>query len=160
MSLVDTPTTDLPAIGFITDYQSLHAILRARAAELRLSRASIDTIAGFADGYTAKLLSPSPPAKILGERSLGPILTVLGVKLAVLEDPDAMARYATRRTPRAENQVRAGARRSKKPLLWNSETGRAAAILRMSRLTPVQRSKIARRIARARWRKAREQAEA
>jgi hypothetical protein len=161
LSMSDATTThpDLPAIGFITDYASLHAILRARADALRLSRASIDTIAGFADGYASKLLAPNA-VKILGERSLGPMLTVLGIKLAVLEDPEALARYQSRRKPRTEHQVREGMRtiagRRKREWLWNAKRAREAAVLRMAALTPQQRSKLARRAARARWRKARE----
>jgi hypothetical protein len=158
MSDATPAPSDLSALGIITDYASLHAILRARANALRLSRQTIDTIAGFADGYASKLLSPSP-VKILGERSLGPLLTVLGIKLAVLEDPDAMARFAKRRLPRTEHQVRNGyrshiARIKRRAWLFSPERAREAATARMAALTPRQRSQLARRAARARWQKA------
>jgi hypothetical protein len=147
-------------LGIITDYQSLHAILRARADALRLSRQSIDGIAGFADGYASKLLSPSP-VKILGERSLGPLLTALGIKLAALEDPDAMARFPTKRERRAEHQVRRGmqgfaGKRRRRNWLFTPETAREAALTRMSKLSAEKRRKLARRAARARWRRVRE----
>jgi hypothetical protein len=170
MSDVAATNPDLQTIGFASDYQTLHAILRARADALRLSRESIDQLTGWADGYAGKLLSPTM-MKILGEHSLGPMLEVLGIKLAVLEDPEALARFETRRLrlPRKEWQVRKHSQwqvrkrshnaRIRKGWLWNAESGREAATARMAALTPRQRRRLASRAARARWHKVQEQAE-
>jgi hypothetical protein len=149
---------DLPALGVITDYASLHETLRRRADQLKLSRATIDALAGLSEGHASKLLCLSHP-KILGEKSFGLLLTALGLRLVPEADPEALAKYAARCEPRAEHQVRhrshnAGIR--PKAWLFNAARARKAAVLRMQKLTPRQRQQLARRAARARWEKARE----
>jgi hypothetical protein len=157
MSNATIATPDLPALGaIITDYAGLLAVLRRRADQLRLSRISLDTLTGLADGHSAKLLAPAH-SKILGEKSFGAMLEALGLRLVVEEDPQALAKYAARCEPRAEHQVRhrghkAGIRR--KARLFSPERAREAATARMAALTPRQRRRLARRAARARWQKA------
>jgi hypothetical protein len=159
MSHATVTPSDLPAIGTASDYAGLLTVLRQRADALRVSRETIDEIAGWADGYASKLLAPAC-SKALGARSLGPLLEVLGVKLAVLEDPAAMARFEKRRTPRAEWQVRNGMRSiagiRQREWLFSPERAKECAALRMVKLSPEKRQRLARRAARARWRKARE----
>jgi hypothetical protein len=160
MSDVATSHPDLPALGVITDYASLHEALRRRADQLRLSRTTLDSLTGLADGHSSKLLALSHP-KILGEKSFGVMLEALGLRLVVEEDPQALAKYAARCEPRAEHQVRNGhrshkARIRRKAWLWNTERARRAATARMAALTPRQRRRLARRAALARWQKARE----
>jgi hypothetical protein len=164
MSDATPAPSDLPAIGTVTDYAGLLTVLRQRADALRVSRGTIDTLAGWAEGYASKLLAPAHP-KLLGERSLGLLLEVLGVQLRVVEDPVALAKYQKRRTLRAEWQVRndmlsiAGRRR--REWLFSPERAKQCAALRMAKLSPEKRQKLARRAARARWRrrKAREVAQ-
>lgn|SRR5215813_8815650 len=79
----------------VRDYGSLHAALRARADQLQVSREQLDELTGLQSGYCAKLLS-STRIKNLGPQSLGPLLTVLGLRLLVAEDADAMARFGPR----------------------------------------------------------------
>jgi hypothetical protein len=98
----------------------------------------------------------------LGEKSFGPLLEVLGVKLAVLEDPAAMARLEKRRQPRTEHQVRDGMRSiagiRRREWLFSPEKAKQCAALRMAKLSPKKRQKLARGeqlahagVRRARW---------
>ena len=54
------------------------------------------------DGYTSKCLSLNPKRN-LGRLSLGLMLSTLGLKLAVLEDKEALARVRPRLEPRKHN---------------------------------------------------------
>ena len=92
---------DLPALGIITDYASLHETLRRRADQLQLSRETLDSLTGLASGHCAKLLAPAQTKK-LGQTSFGLLLAALGLQLIAAEDPDAMRRYEKLRTPRCE----------------------------------------------------------
>ena len=92
-------------LGTISSYDDLHAALRRRADELKLSRRTIDDLAGLADGYVEKLLGPSQVKK-LSVRSLGAILAALGVKLVLVEDPLARAAIDLNEPKRCEYQVR------------------------------------------------------
>jgi hypothetical protein len=89
----------------ITDYDDLLAALRARADELEISRETIDHIAGFPDRYAGKILSLSHPRRI-GLRSLGPILSALGMKLIAVADDSALERNRSRMVKRDKSQVR------------------------------------------------------
>jgi hypothetical protein len=154
-----TPAPSDISLGTVTDYAGLLTVLRQRADALRVSRETIDELAGFTTGYAGKLLALGCP-KFLGEKSFGPLLEVLGIKLAVLEDPVALAKYEKRRAPRAEWQVRNGmlsiAGRRRREWLFSPERAKQCAALRMAKLSREKRQKLARRAARARWRKARE----
>jgi hypothetical protein len=98
----NAPMSDL---GTISSYDDLHAALRRRADELKLSRRTIDDLAGLADGYVEKLLGPRQVKKF-SVRSLGAILSALGVKLVLVEDPIARAAIDLNEPKRCEYQVR------------------------------------------------------
>jgi hypothetical protein len=85
----------------ITDYGSLLEAFRERAQELEISREGIDSVAGWADGYASKLLAgeAAKKRKIIGPMSLGLMLGTLGLKMILVEDPEATARTLARRTP-------------------------------------------------------------
>jgi hypothetical protein len=97
-------------LGEIWSYEDLHRIMRARANDLKLSRESIDAIAGLQPGYAAKLLSPRPIKK-LGPLSIPLVLPVLGMKLIAVVDEqqtrDLQARISG--TTRRESSVRSAA---------------------------------------------------
>lgn len=89
--VLGTRTPNLHAyriLGYASDYNQLIDALRARLIELKTSMQNVDELAGLPANYTAKLLSPMP-SRSLGRVSLGPSLGAMGVKLAVIEDPDA-----------------------------------------------------------------------
>jgi hypothetical protein len=91
--------TDQP-LAEIRDYNSLHQALRIRAAQLEISRLDLDRLAYLTPGHASKLLSPRP-TKWLGNQTLNFVLPALGVKLILVEDPEALARI--RATTRRRN---------------------------------------------------------
>jgi hypothetical protein len=94
----------------ISDYGALLEAFRERAKELEISREGIDEIAGWADGYASKLLggAAAKRRKIIGPLSLGLMLGTLGLKLILIEDPEATARTLKRRAPVNSRQQRFG----------------------------------------------------
>jgi hypothetical protein len=92
-------------LAIISDYQGLIAVLRERAEQLDVSNETLDGVTGLASGYTGKIMGRKGH-KPLGRLSLGLMLQALGLKLAVLEDPEQLARMRPRLTKR-----RGGSRR-------------------------------------------------
>ena len=113
--------TTAPALAIVRCYDDLRAALRDRAEVRQFSRETLDEIAGLADGHSGHILA-AKPTKRLGLVSMGPLLGALGVALAVIEDPAAMAKIEKRigsgnlvkrqeRFVRTNNQSRKSARR-------------------------------------------------
>src|SRR5437868_13877845 len=95
----------------ISDYGGLLEAFRERAKELEISRQGIDSIAGWADGYAGKLLSTGEAAKRrkrIGPLSLELMLGALGLKMILVEDPEATARTLAKRDPVDHRQQRFG----------------------------------------------------
>ena len=94
----------------ISDYPGLVRAFRERANELDLSRSGIDEIAGWADGYAGKLLGSeaAKKRKVIGPLSLELMLGTLGLKMILIEDPEATARTLARREPVNRRQQRFG----------------------------------------------------
>lgn len=80
---------------------------RECAEKLGLSCLLMDELTGLPAGYTGKVLGPRR-IKSLGAISTDTINGALGVKLAVIEDPDAMKRMEPRWERRNEAHVRTG----------------------------------------------------
>jgi hypothetical protein len=78
-------------LGIVTNYQDLHAIMRARAEELEISRENLDDWLGVQSGYSSKLLAPSPSKK-LGASTFAIMLPGLAIKLLAVEDDEMLAR--------------------------------------------------------------------
>lgn len=147
-------TTDR-IIATVRDYDQLVAALRARVAEFGVSAEVIDDTAGLPVRYTSKLLAPIP-IKGIGRVSLGPMLGALGLKLIVVEDTEALARVQARLKRKADQYAHTGMHtRSRHQWRGDSQWGKVLAARRILMLTPRQRTKIAKRAAAARWRKAR-----
>jgi hypothetical protein len=158
-------------LAVVKDYADLHAALRARAAELGVSREVISDVAGFQNGYAGKILAPlsikilngDTAAKLprnirrIGMVILGPLLRVLAVKLHMVEDVEALAALSGRRPQRRAECVRGSPVLSPDQTamlrLIMSELGRRGARARNEALTPDKRQRAARRAARARWRR-------
>jgi hypothetical protein len=102
----------LAEITCINGYRGLLAALQGRAAErkIALSGAAAAQVAGLPVGYLQKILSPIPKSRKnirrLGVASLGPVLGILGVKLVMFEDLEAVARFSERIPQRQERSVR------------------------------------------------------
>jgi hypothetical protein len=151
--------TDSPRqLGVCHDYDGLHRILRDRADELNVSRTTLDEAAGFTPGHASKLLSPRP-LKNLGPVSLGLMLQVMGLKLVVVEDAEALERIRAKLIPREIPAnvlslpwaVRHGAKHFLVSKRWVRKIGRKGGEQRAKNLSPRQRSAIARKAAKARW---------
>lgn len=78
-------------LAIVTEVDELRRVLAARRRALGISQLALDDIAGLQSGYVAKLEA--------GTRNPGPIslpcwLGALGLKLAVVTDPNAKAQAA------------------------------------------------------------------
>lgn len=141
----------------ITNYDQFIEALRVRADKLGLTRETIDEVSGLQPGYSAKLLAPVP-MKTLGKLSFGLMLQALGLAIVLVEDGDAMGRFAGQYSAR-KRVVRAPGtheilsyRISRRKL---KRMARLGGKKRAQILTPKQRSRSARKAAHALWRKRR-----
>lgn len=142
----------------ITDYLHLVRAFRARAAELKIAIGSADAaaLAGLPDRYLSKLLGPvsataGKNTRRIGIISLGPILGLLGAKLILVEDVEALEHVRNRLVPRNESQMRVksvhieiGASTIRKARLKGGQNSRKY-------MSPKKASALARKAARARW---------
>src|SRR5262249_54970680 len=87
---------------------------RERVRELEITLLSVDAVAGVADGFTSHALQRVPLKSLLGPVSLGSVLGALGLKLAVVEDPERLAK--SRRHPAWQTARIAYVRRSHKTM--------------------------------------------
>lgn len=141
-------------LGTIRSYDDLQAVCRAVAEQRQMSRTEIDRLAGFAPGLAAKLLA-DPPLRHMGRDTFPGMLGALGLKLAAVDDPEALARFTKRAEKRNESQVRTmhgatvhikiGARKLKRNQRLGGKNSRKYVGKKMAR-------KLAKRAARARWR--------
>jgi hypothetical protein len=105
----------LATITHSDGYAGLLSALQARALERRISLggAAAAQVAGLPVGYLQKILSPIPKSRKnvrrIGVTSLGPVLGILGVKLVMFADPEAIARYGSKIPVRQERSVRTSA---------------------------------------------------
>jgi hypothetical protein len=143
-------------LAHVTDYYSLISAFRARAAEMHIATGSdnVAHVAGIAHGYLGKLLAPRPVRRI-GMQSLGPVLGVLGVKIIVVEDEDALRRFGSRLKRRNDNLVRSAASEFRLTHRWLRKIASKGGKSRDAKLTPEQRSELARELNRIRWSKSR-----
>jgi hypothetical protein len=81
----------------------LVAVVRRRQNELNVSCLVVDELAGLAQGHFSKLTSG---CKNFGFLSVFLVLTALGLRIRVEEDPEAVARYGRRWLPRDARAVR------------------------------------------------------
>jgi hypothetical protein len=80
----------MTTLAVVRDYHELLDCLRARVAELNVSGEILDEVAGLPLRYAAKILSPRP-VKTLSRVSFGPTLQVLGLRLQVETDDEALS---------------------------------------------------------------------
>src|SRR5262245_40784535 len=129
----------------VVSYADLHHAMRARAEELEVSRQTIDDLAGLQDGYASKLLC-DPPVKRLSWDFAAIILPALGLKLALLEDQDALAKLQHRMTRRRGRSVRValGLSPQDRARALHLEQCRRGGEQRAAKLSARRRSEIAR----------------
>src|SRR6266705_2966675 len=134
-------------IAEVRDYQQLISALRARVVELGAAGETLDDVAGLPLRYTMKTL---------GRTSMGPLLGVLGLKLLVVEDTEALERVRRRLTPAKNANTAMLTQRTRKrrrflPFKDNPDFARVARQQGILARSPKQRSRLASRAARARW---------
>ena len=103
-----------PRQSMIRSMPDLLEALRARRDELELTHERLDTLAGWPDGYSGKLLAPNP-IKNLGWQSLGLALGSLGIALVVVEDEEQIKRVQNRWIKRERPHNGAAARKEPQP---------------------------------------------
>jgi hypothetical protein len=134
------------------EYSDFVQAVRNRVADLSIHGTRFDALAGWAEGYLSKLTSARPVRRI-GMTSMGPLLSAMGVKLQMVEDPAGTARLR-RLSPRNLSYVRAMPADACIVLTPRmlQRIRRLGGKARMARLTAKERSELARRAALARWR--------
>lgn len=90
-------------------FEALRKAFRRRIDELGITYETVDHIAGFTTRYTSKLMSPDLPMN-MGIISMETMLGVLGLKLLVVEDADALALVASRHLERQRPPTRSALR--------------------------------------------------
>ena len=136
----------------IVEYSDFMQALLARVDELQIQGDSFCEFAGLPRGYLSKLLTIRNVRRV-GMQSMGVLLSAMGVKLQMVEDPAGTARLR-RLPPRNLSYVRtmpADACIVLTPRMLQ-RIRRLGGQARMARLTPKQRRELARKAALARWR--------
>lgn len=144
-----------------TDLLEARRALRALVDASGMAMLTIDELAGLPRGYTAKVLG-NPPLRGLSSQSIFLIAATLGHKIAFIPDERAARRIKAHHAYQiCDDRQKRGPEhfRNAKALSMLNEmavkNGKIGAIARMQKLTPKQRSRIARKAARARWSKPR-----
>lgn len=148
--------TEPRQIAVVRDYPALLEALRQRAVELRVTRKQIAEIAGIAEGYAGTLLTPHS-RKSFGLNTMGPILGALGIALLVIEDEQALKYVKNRLGEGNQTYMRNGGANA--PLIFKLSRRRMRYLAKLAsegrkKIPPWKRRQLARRAARARWRKA------
>lgn len=136
-------------IGEAIHYHELQLIFRARKEELKLSNNALDDIAGLPEGLAGKLLS-DPPRKNMGITTFGYVAMALGLKLIVVEDPEAAKKMRKMWVKNTKSQLMRPPRSM--PRFFTSATAIHANGIRVKKVPSWRRRQIARKAARAMWR--------
>ena len=145
-------------IGVVKCWADLVAVARARSLELDVSFQTIDELAGLADNYTSKLLSGE---RQFAEMSFDAVFGALGLDFVAVESREKMRRIEKRLVHRkTTSRMHSGAEQApikfKLTRKFMRKIARLSVAGRLRRLSPAQRSEIARKAALARWEMIRE----
>ena len=139
-------------IGEFVEYSDFIQTVRNRVAELGIHGTRFDSLAGWPEGYLSKLTCEAAPRRV-GMQSMGVLLSTIGVKLQMVEDPAGTARLR-RLAPRNPSYVRAMPAAAS--IMFSARMlkriRRLGGQARMAQLTAKERRKLARKAAIARWR--------
>lgn len=148
---------DRRLLATVQDYDGLVAALRNRAGELGLTFELIDLVAGFTARYASKVLGPSK-TKNIGRMSFDALLGTLGLKVVLIEDPEALAKVQGRFQERHSSKAQGSGEARLGKMTLNRvyvpvirEMSRRAAEARRVKIPPEKRRQLARMAARARW---------
>lgn len=143
----------------IRSTEDLLEAFAARKAELELSNDFVDEVGGLTRGHCDKVLGPTR-AKRLSPMTLDLFLEVFALEIVVRPNAEAMARMETRWEQRKPDRVRIEPNRVSRRILRRAgplifkEMGKIGGQVRNHMLTPKHRRQIARKAARARWKRA------
>jgi hypothetical protein len=99
-----------PAPVLIRDERELIAALRERLRELGITYETLDTAALLPDGYASKILCEHPVRR-MGALSMWSILGTLGYEIALVHNPDLLARFRDKLVTREHPPQAHGKRR-------------------------------------------------
>ena len=142
------------------DYTGLIRALRQRFADLEIPMSSENTarIAGLPERYIARLLSPqtstqkSRQTACLGMHSLGAVLGVLGLKIALVHDEEAWDQVKDRLEKRKGSFVRRGVISRDISRVYFQRIGRKGGLARWAGIDGPKRKAIMSRAHIERWR--------
>lgn len=148
--------TDRGVIATFNSWPDFLAAMRLRAEELKIAVTSPDIakVSGLPDALFAKILSPKSPRGIT-RMSMEPVLSLLGVRLAMIEDPITMQRYTSRLKKRTESFVHSSTVHLIFTHLELRRRQRKGGQNSRKYMTTREASAIARKAALARWARAR-----
>jgi len=154
---VISPATKV--LATITDYPSFLHAMRARANERQIAISSDQAahVAGLSDRRLTQILSLRTLQNVqtvrrIGFLSLAPVLGILGVKLQMVEDPDAVKKYGSRIPKRNGNLAHGGEITISISRKFLKTIGKKGGRARMHTMDAKRRSASARNAALARWR--------
>jgi len=160
MNAATEPSNAPRIIATAGNYLQLIAAFRARLVELGLNYETVDELSGWTTRYCSKLLAEEP-ARNLGPMSLDAILGATGLKIALVEDPEKLEKIKRHRDFRPRKYaVRARGKHAgyivrRDTLEHMRRMGIEGGRARAEKLSERKRSAIARKAAKARWRKPR-----
>lgn len=138
----------------VKDYDGMKALIRARMAEIDITHETLEAM-GFAKGHVGKILA-ARQTKNLGPDSFNMFLEYLAIDLVAVVNEERAEKYrpywAKREKPLPMLSMDSIPRAN---WLFTPRSGRRARRAYVEKLTPVERSKIARGAARARWKEQR-----
>lgn len=153
--------------GEVRDQRQLHALLRALADKRGISRRTLDDLAGLSETHSERILSELPEKRI-GMDTMFKLLHGLGAKLVIEDCPERLTEISDFLSGRADHMVRARVasirvktreylKKSASRIVKNDRRKWAsnANQVRNTKLSPEQRSAIARHAANTRHRRER-----
>lgn len=145
----------------VLDYEALQDGFLDRIEDLNTSMTEIDAAAGFTTGHTQKLLHKGGTnkwARRFAGESLGKMLKGTGLVIALILDEERFGPLKTQLAPRKRivkhEMLPAGSMKLVKGKI-TPKTSIKMQVLRTQKLTARQRSVIAKRAARIRWKRSR-----
>lgn len=165
-------TAPVRAIGYelyrvITDYEALQDGFLDRIDDLDTTLEQIDMAGEFTKGNVQKLLTKNPgkPSHVhrnhrhasakrtFGWESLAKMLKGTGLALVLVVDDERFAPVKEQLAKRKRPRMQANARMASTPWLFCKEKAREMGVKRWSAMTPAKRTRLMRKVAKARWRK-------
>lgn len=133
-------------------YETLLEGFYDRVEDLNTPRVEIDEAGDFASGHSAAILAGN---KMLGKTSLGKMLKATGLALVLVVDDARFAAVKARLVKRRRTVKPAIAGIVKPAWLFTKDKAREMGKKRWSGVSDLKRKRLAKRAAKARWRKAR-----